>query len=54
MDDNFLKFLEMFKKLQMNIPFIETIAHRTHYAKFLKEIVSNKKKLEEYATVAFT
>ena len=34
-DDNFLKFLEMFKKLQMNIPFIEAIAHMPHYAKFL-------------------
>ena len=44
----------MFKKLQMNIPFIEVIAHMPYYAKFLKELVSNKKKLEEYATISFT
>ena len=54
MDENFLKLLEMFKKLQMNISLIEAIAHMPHYAKFLKEIVSNKKKLEEYAIVALT
>ena len=52
MDENFLKFLEMFKKLQMNIPFIEAIAHMPHYAKFLKEVVFSKKILEEYAIVA--
>ena len=49
-----MKYLEMFKKIQMNIPFIEAISHMPHYAKFLKEIVSNKKKLEEYATIALT
>ena len=52
--NNFMKYLEMFKKIQMNIPFIEAISHMPHYAKFLKEIVSNKKKLEEYATIALT
>ena len=49
-----MKYLKMFKKLQMNILFIEAIAHMPYYAKFLKEFVSNKKKLEEYATVALT
>ena len=29
-DDNFLKFLEMFKKLQVNISVIEAIAHMPH------------------------
>ena len=38
----------------MNIPFIEAIAHMPLYAKLLKEIVSNKKKLEEYATIDLT
>ena len=53
-DKDFEKFLEMFKELQLDIPFIEAIAHMPNYAKFLKDIVSNKKKLEEYATVALT
>ena len=50
----FEKFLEMFKKLELNILFLEAIAQMPNYAKFLKEIVGNKKKLEEYAMVALT
>ena len=53
-DNEFMRFLEVFRKLQMNIPFIEAIAHMSYYAKFLKELVSSKKKLEEYATITLT
>lgn len=45
------KFLEMFKKLQVNIPFDEAIANMPAYAKFLKEIMSNNQRLEEFATI---
>ena len=51
-DTQFQKFLEIFKKIQINIPFVEALAQLPSYAKFLKEIVSNKSKLKEYATVA--
>ena len=34
----FLKYLDMFKKIQINISFIEAISPMPHYAKFLKEI----------------
>ncbi|XP_019154250.1 PREDICTED: uncharacterized protein LOC109150722 [Ipomoea nil] len=50
-DNNFKRFLEVFKKLQINIPFTEALANMPSYAKYIKEIVSNKKKLEEFATV---
>ncbi|XP_019173792.1 PREDICTED: uncharacterized protein LOC109169364 [Ipomoea nil] len=50
-DNNFKRFLEVFKKLQINIPFAEELANMPSYAKYVKEIVSNKKKLEEFATV---
>ncbi|XP_019158452.1 PREDICTED: uncharacterized protein LOC109155179 [Ipomoea nil] len=50
-DNKFKRFLEVFKKLQINIPFAETLANMPSYAKYIKEIVSNKKKLEEFATV---
>ncbi|XP_019150775.1 PREDICTED: uncharacterized protein LOC109147621 [Ipomoea nil] len=50
-DNNFKRFLEVFKKLQINIPFAEALANMPSYAKYIKEIVSNKKKLEEFATV---
>ncbi|MBN8086381.1 hypothetical protein J0J19_23265, partial [Vibrio vulnificus] len=38
----------------MNIPFLETLTHMPKYAKFLKELVLSKKKLEEFATVPLT
>ena len=47
-DDEFSKFLNMFKKLEINIPFVEALAQMPHYAKFMKEIIKKKKrKLDE-------
>ncbi|CAH9097948.1 unnamed protein product [Cuscuta europaea] len=48
------KFLDIFTKLSINIPFAEAIAEIPSYAKFLKGILSNKKKLAEFATIALT
>ncbi|KAJ9567940.1 hypothetical protein OSB04_003906 [Centaurea solstitialis] len=50
----FAKFLEVFKKLQINIPFADALAQIPSHAKFLKDILSNKRKIEEHATVALT
>jgi hypothetical protein len=47
----FEKFIEMLKRLHIDIPFIEAITQIPSYAKFLKEILSNKKKLENIGTV---
>ena len=41
-ENNFKKFLDIFKKLHINIPFAEALAQMPSYAKFLKEIISNK------------
>ena len=38
----------MFKKLEVNIPFAEVLARIPHYVKFMKEIMSNNKKLDAY------
>ena len=46
-DDEFSKFLNMFKKLEINIPFVEALAQMPHYAKFMKEIINKKRKLDE-------
>jgi len=54
LDKQFEKFLEVFKKLHINIPFAEALAQMPSYVKFMKEILSNKRKLEEYETVALT
>ncbi|KAJ9544693.1 hypothetical protein OSB04_024400 [Centaurea solstitialis] len=53
-DLQFSKFLEVFKKLHINIPFADALAQMPSYAKFLKDIISNKRKIEEQATVALT
>jgi hypothetical protein len=53
-DKQFGKFVELLSKLHINISFIETLTQMPSYAKFLKEILSSKKKLEECETVALT
>ena len=44
-DQQFRKFLERFKTLHINMPLVECLAQMLKYAKFLKELISNKKKL---------
>ncbi|RDY02406.1 hypothetical protein CR513_14135, partial [Mucuna pruriens] len=39
------------KQLHINIPFVEAIAQRPKYATFLKEVISNKRKLGEFELV---
>ncbi|XP_058760778.1 uncharacterized protein LOC131634138 [Vicia villosa] len=50
----FKKFVELLKQLNITIPFTEAITQMPSYAKFLKEILSNKKKLEDNETVTLT
>ncbi|XP_050915587.1 uncharacterized protein LOC127130659 [Lathyrus oleraceus] len=40
---NFEKFLGMFKKLEINIPFSEALEQMPIYAKFMKDIISKKR-----------
>ncbi|XP_073138829.1 uncharacterized protein [Henckelia pumila] len=54
LDSQFAKFLEVFKKLNINIPFADALMQIPSYAKFLKEILSNKRKLEEHAMISVT
>ena len=54
MDDQFSKFLSIFKQLHINIPLIEALEQMPKYAKFLKDIISRKRKLEEHETVMLT
>ncbi|XP_073309920.1 uncharacterized protein [Primulina huaijiensis] len=51
LDTQFSKFLEIFKKLHINIPFAEALAQMPSYAKFPKETLSNKRKLVDFETV---
>ena len=44
--------MEVFKKLQINIPFADALEHLPSYVKFMKDILSKKQKLEDYKTIA--
>ena len=50
----FGKFLGVLKKLQINIPFLDAISKMHSYTKFLKEMLSNKKKFQENAMASLT
>ena len=54
LDKQFSKFLDVFKKLHINIPFADALQQMPSYVKFMKEILSNKRKLEDYETVCLT
>ena len=47
MDGQYAKFLNVFKKLEINIPFAEALAQMPHYVKFMKDIINKKRKLDE-------
>ncbi|XP_073133812.1 uncharacterized protein [Henckelia pumila] len=51
LDEKFAKFLEIFNKLHINIPFADALLQMPNYAKFLKKVMSRKQKLEEFETV---
>ena len=44
----------MFKKIEVNIPFFEALAQMPHYAKFNKDILSKKRKLDEEGVVSLS
>ena len=45
------KFLELFKKIEISIPFAEALTQIPNYAKFLKDILNRKKKIAEEGIV---
>ena len=53
-EEQFSKFLDIFKKIEINIPFAEVISQMPLYAKFLKEILSKKRKIAEEGIVNLT
>jgi len=53
-DYKYWKLLEILKKFHTNIPVLEAITDMPYYAKFLKDLLSNKGTLLKNATVALT
>lgn len=50
-EDHFRKFVKVLKNLYINIYFTKGLSQMSSYAKFFKEILSNKQKLEDTETV---
>lgn len=48
----FQEFLNILKLLTINIPFVEPLEKMSSYARFMKKILSKKKRLEEFQIVA--
>ncbi|KAK8945257.1 hypothetical protein KSP39_PZI007733 [Platanthera zijinensis] len=51
-EEQYKKFIEILKQIQINVPFCEAISNMPKYAKYLKELLSNKKKLEDISRVS--
>ena len=54
MEEQFARFLKTFQKLEISMPFTEVVTQMPLYAKFLKEILSKKKKISEEGVVNLT
>ena len=54
MEEKLSRFLDMFKKIDINIPFAEALAQMPNYAKFFKDIMNKKRKFSEEAVVNLT
>ena len=54
LDKQFTKFMEVFKKLHINIPFADALEHMPSYVKLMKDILSKKRRLSNFEIVNLT
>jgi len=54
LDVQFKKFVDMLKKIYINVSFTEVWSQMPLYAKFLKDVLSKKIKIEDNETIALT
>ncbi|GJY81577.1 reverse transcriptase domain-containing protein [Tanacetum coccineum] len=47
MEAQYEKFLDMIRAVRINVPLIDVLAGMPNYGKFLKELISNKHKIEQ-------
>lgn len=51
-EGQFTRFLDVFKQLHINIPLVEVLEQMSSYGNFLKDILSKKRRLGEFETMA--
>ena len=54
LDDQFAKYLNMFRNLELNIHFAEALSQIPNYAKFMEDIINKKWKLDEKWVVSLS
>ena len=54
MDKQFTKFMEVFKKLHINISFADALEQMTSYVKFMKDVLSKRRRLLDFEIVNLT
>ncbi|XP_070040923.1 uncharacterized protein [Nicotiana tomentosiformis] len=54
LDEQFERFLSMLRQVNENFPFTEVLSQMPSYAKFLKDILTKKRKVEETSVVKLT
>ncbi|GJS78359.1 hypothetical protein Tco_0728240 [Tanacetum coccineum] len=47
MEAQYGKFLDMIRVVRINVPLVDVLAGMPNYGKFLKELISNKHKIEQ-------
>ncbi|GKB38595.1 hypothetical protein Tco_0883537 [Tanacetum coccineum] len=50
MEAQYGKFLDMIRAVRINVPLVDVLVGMPNYGKFLKELVSNKRKLEQISS----
>ncbi|XP_062103164.1 uncharacterized protein LOC133814186 [Humulus lupulus] len=53
-DGQFRRFLDVLRQLHFNIPLVDALEQMPNYVKFLKDILTKKRRLGEFETVALT
>ncbi|XP_073137420.1 uncharacterized protein [Henckelia pumila] len=54
LDEQYSKFLDIFKKIRINIPFVDALNKMPQYENFMKDVMSRKRKLKEFEMVKLT
>ena len=54
LDKQFVKFMEVFKKLHINIMFADALEQMPSYVKFMKDILPKKRRLSDFETMNLT
>ncbi|GJW79278.1 reverse transcriptase domain-containing protein [Tanacetum coccineum] len=47
MEECYAKFIDLIKEVKINVPLVDVLAGMPNYRKFLKDLVSNKSKMEQ-------